>query len=84
MPRNDRARFLAACEHVDLPLAEVLSDPGKPTKYVYFPTEGFISLNAAVEGSPGVEVGMVGSEGMLGVQAALGVVTAPLHAVVQG
>ena len=84
LPRKDRVRFLAACEYVDLTLAQVLCDSGKPTKYVYFPTEGFISLVAVVEGSPGVEVGMVGSEGMLGVQMALGVVTAPLHALVQG
>jgi CRP-like cAMP-binding protein len=84
LPRKDRLRFIAACELVDLPLAEVLSNSGKPTKYVYFPTAGFISLVAVVKGSPGVEVGMVGREGMLGVQLALGVATAPLHALVQG
>ena len=84
LPRKDRLRFLAACEKVDLTLAEVLCEPGKPTKYVYFPIEGFISLIAVVKGRPGVEVGMVGREGMLGVQLALGVATAPLHAVVQG
>ncbi len=84
LPRKDRLRFIDACESVDLPLAEVLCEPGKPTKYVYFPTAGFISLIAVVKGSPGVEVGMVGREGMLGVQLALGVATAPLHALVQG
>ena len=84
LPRKDRLRFIDACEHIELPLAQVLCEPGKPTKYVYFPTEGFISLIAVVKGSPGVEVGMVGREGMLGVQLALGVATAPLHALVQG
>ena len=84
LPRKDHLRFMAACQSVDLTLAEVLCEPGKPTKYVYFPTEGFISLIAVVKGSPGVEVGMVGREGMLGVQLALGVATAPLHALVQG
>ncbi len=84
LPRKDRVRLLAACTHVELKLSEVLCDPGKPTKYVYFPTDGFISLIAVVKGSPGVEVGMVGHEGMLGVQLALGVLTAPLHALVQG
>jgi CRP-like cAMP-binding protein len=84
LPRKDRLRVLAACTHVELPLAQVLSDSGKPTKYVYFPTSGFISLISVIDGSPGVEVGMVGSEGMLGAQLALGVVTAPLHALVQG
>ena len=75
LPRKDRLRFLAACDNVELTLAEVLCEPGKPTKYVYFPSEGFISLIAVVKGSPGVEVGMVGREGMLGVQLALGVTT---------
>lgn len=84
LPRKDRLRLLAACEAVELVLAEVLCEPGKPTQYVYFPTDGFISLVAQIEGSPGVEVGMVGREGMLGAQLALGVVTAPLHALVQG
>jgi CRP-like cAMP-binding protein len=84
LPRKDRTRLIAACESVELQLADVLCEPGKPTKYVYFPTEGYISLIAVVKGSPGVEVGMVGREGMLGVQLALGVTTAPLHGVVQG
>ena len=84
LPRNDRLRFIGACENIELPLEQVLCEPGKPTKYVYFPTDGFISLIAVVKGSPGVKVGMVGREGMLGVQLALGVATAPLHALVQG
>ena len=84
LPRKDRLRFVNACECVDLTLAKVLSEHGKPTPYVYFPTSGFISLIAIVKDSPGVEVGMVGREGMLGVQLALGVSTAPLHALVQG
>lgn len=84
LPRKDRLRLLAVCEPVELVLAQVLCDPGEPTRHVYFPVDSFISLVALVEGSPGVEVGMVGREGMLGAQLALGVVTAPLHAVVQG
>jgi CRP-like cAMP-binding protein len=84
LPRKDKLRFTAACDSVDLTLAQVLCEPGKPTQYVYFPTDGFISLIAVVKGSPGVEVGMVGREGMLGVQLALGVATAPLHGLVQG
>ena len=65
-------------------LADVVSDPGKPVHYVYFPIDGFISMVAVVEGSPGVEVGMVGREGILGAHVALGVATAPFRALVQG
>ena len=76
LPRKDRSRLLAHCEQVPLELAAVLCDPGKAMRHVYFPIEGFISMVAVVEGSPGVEVGMVGREGMLGAHLALGVATA--------
>jgi len=84
LPRQSRLRLLALCEPVQLVLSEVLCEPGAPTRHVYLPTEGFISLVTLIEGSPGLEVGMVGSEGLLGAQLALGVVRAPLHALVQG
>ena len=84
LPRKDRARFIAACEAVPLVLSEVLCEPCKATRHVYFPTSGFVSLLATIEGSPGLEVGMVGREGMLGTQLALGVSTSPLRAIVQG
>jgi len=84
LPRADRAHLLAACEPAQLTLSEVLCEPGKPTRHVYFPTDGFISLVTLVEGHPGLEVGMVGREGMVGAQLALGMVTSPLHALVQG
>jgi len=65
-------------------MAQVLSEVGVPTRYVYFPTKGFISLVTPINGTPVLEVGMVGREGMLGTQLALGVRAAPLHALVQG
>lgn len=84
LPRTDRARLLAICEPVQLVLGEILCEPGQLTRHVYFPTQGFISLLASIDGKPGVEVGLVGGEGMVGSQLALGVSTVPLHALVQG
>ena len=84
LPRPARQRLLAACTSVDLVLAEVLSEPGDPTRYVYFPTSGYISLVALIDGSPGLEVGMVGREGLLGAQLVLGTGGSPLRALVQG
>lgn len=84
LPDRDRTRLLAICEPVELVLSEVLYEPGKPIRHVYFPTRGVIFLVALIAGSPGVEVGMLGREGMLGGQLALGIVTAPLHALAQG
>ena len=84
LPRKGRLRLLAQCEQVELELSKVLAESGKPTHHAYFPIEGFISLVMMVDGTQGLELGMVGREGMLGAQLALGVPTAPLHAVVQG
>lgn len=84
LPRPDRLRLLALCEPVDLVLSEVLCEAGEPTGFVYFPTEGFISLLTMASGTPGLEVGMVGNEGMLGAHLVLGVGISPVRALVQG
>ncbi len=73
LPRSDRLTILSRCEEVQLVLADVLCVPGESTPYVYFPVDGFISLVATTAGSPGLEVGMVGREGMVGAHVALGV-----------
>lgn len=84
LPRKSRLSLMKLCKPVELTMAEILCDGGKPIDHVYFPVEGFISLVTLLEGKPVLEVGMVGREGMLGAQMALGVIGEPLHAVVQG
>jgi CRP-like cAMP-binding protein len=84
LPRADRLRLLAICEPVQFVLADVLGEPNRPTQHVYFPVDGFISLVSLIDGRASVEVGMVGREGMLGAQVALGVAKSPVRALVQG
>jgi CRP-like cAMP-binding protein len=84
IPQHERQRLLSICEPVQLRLSEVLADSATITRHVYFPTGSFMSLFTSIDDSPVLEVGMVGSEGMLGTQVALGLPQSGLHARVQG
>lgn len=84
LPRKDRVRLLQHCEPVDLVFGAILCEPDDSFEHVYFPLRGFISLVAAVDGHPPLEMGLIGNEGMLGATLLLGVSTVPLRAVVQG
>lgn len=84
LPCAERQRLLEHCESVDLVFAEVLYFAHKQIPHVYFPTGSLISLITPVEGDIGLEVGLIGNEGMLGLTLMLGVDIAPFQALVQG
>ncbi len=84
LPRVDRLRLLDRCTLVALPVDHVVQEPASSTRQVYFPVDSSIALVESLDGKPCLQVGMIGSEGMLGGEVALGVARAPLHAVVQG
>jgi CRP-like cAMP-binding protein len=83
LPRAEAARFLAACERVELVFADVLARPGKAMEHVYFPLKSFISLLTPVDDT-NVEVAMAGDEGMLGLSLTFGVDVSNVRALVQG
>jgi CRP-like cAMP-binding protein len=84
LPARARKSLLAVCDAVPLTVSDEISKAGARVRDVYFPLAGFVSLIAAIEDSPGIEVGMVGTEGLLGASLALGVAIHPVRAVVQG
>lgn len=84
LARPVRSELLVLAQPCNLDLFEVLCKAGVATQCVYFPTSSYVSLVSASAGSRGVELDMVGREGMLGAHVALGVLKQPLHAVVQG
>ena len=84
LPRAELQALLARCEAVELQVGEVLHVPGARIRHVYFPTDSSISLMILADGTDYHEVGLVGSEGMLGLPLVLGVNVSALRALVQG
>ena len=74
----------ASLEPVALKFGQVLYEPGKAIRYVYFPIDCLISLLTAVDKRRTLEVGMVGKEGMAGMPFILGMGVSGVRAIVQG
>jgi CRP-like cAMP-binding protein len=58
---------------MEMPFADVLYQPGDRMGQVYFPIEGFVSVVAVLDDGGELEVGLVGSEGMIGASLILGI-----------
>jgi CRP-like cAMP-binding protein len=83
LPAEEYERLREHLTPVSLPLGETLYDQGGQIEYVYFVNTGVVSHVANMEDGASVEVGLVGSEGMIGLPVALGDDVSPNHAVVQ-
>jgi CRP-like cAMP-binding protein len=84
LPRKDYRNLLPFLEPVELAFNEVLYEPHARIRHVYFPNDCFISMLTTVDADRAAEVGLVGSEGMIGVPVVLGAAVSPFRAVVQG
>ncbi|MDH4652072.1 Crp/Fnr family transcriptional regulator [Pseudomonas sp. JS3066] len=84
IPSKERNRILNHCESVELVFGSLLCETGRIYRHAYFPITGFISLVTHLDSHRPLEMGLIGSEGMLGVTLVLGVRKAPIRAVVQG
>ncbi len=76
--------MLPKMERIALIFAENIYQPGDIIHHIYFPESGIVSLLSAVERHSALEVGIVGSEGMVGLPVFLGVKTSNTLALVQG
>ena len=84
LPRKTSQRLLAKLETVSLKFGQVLYEPGRAIRHVYFPIDCLVSLLTAVDKRRTLEVGMVGNEGMAGMPFILGVGVSGVRALVQG
>ena len=84
LPRKDHRQLMAACDEVDLSIGDILWEPQKRIRYVYFPIDCFISQLVPVDARENLELALVGREGMLGIPLVLGVNFSTLQSLVQG
>lgn len=83
LPVAEQQRLRKLCAPTVLAAGMILQDPGSAIRSVYFPLSGMISIVAALSDGAAVEVGVIGSEGMLGFETVLGGSMAVNLAVVQ-
>nr|WP_207168663.1 Crp/Fnr family transcriptional regulator [Thiocystis violacea] len=84
LPKRDWRTILSNCESVELRRGEVISEPGDQILEVYFPTDSFLSLVTPPADHGGLEVRLVGNEGMIGTPLILGVEITRIRTFVQG
>jgi CRP-like cAMP-binding protein len=80
------AEFERICPHLELvqmPLGEMLYEPGGQLLHAYFPTTAIVSLHYVMESGASSETAGVGNEGMVGISLFMGGDTTPSSAVVQ-
>ena len=73
LPMQDCRDWMALLEAVDMPVGQVLYEPGVALEYVYFPTSAIVSLLYVMENGASAEIAMVGNEGIVGMPMALGI-----------
>ena len=83
LERPEYERLAPHLEPFKLWAGDVLYQPEQPITQVFFPNRGTVSTVSVFGDGGTVEVGMVGNEGMFGVNVFLGTVSTPLEAVVQ-
>jgi CRP-like cAMP-binding protein len=84
LPRKDYRKILSFLDPVELTFAQVLYESHAQIQHVYFPSDCFVSMLTSVDDDRLAEVGLVDSEGMVGVPVVLGAAVSPFRAVVQG
>ncbi len=72
LPAEEYERLAPHLDPAPLSLSQVLFRPEDQLRYVYFPTDAIVSLLTSLEDGSGMEVGLVGREGVVGVSAFLG------------
>src|SRR6202161_4109225 len=76
-------RWIPHLEHVDMPLGQVLYEPGSTLTHVYFPTTAIVSLLYVMQNGESAEIAVVGNDGVVGVSLFMGGDSTSSRALVQ-
>lgn len=82
LPAEELESLTPQLERVQLPLGEMLYEPGSQLKHAYFPTTAIVSLHYIMESGASSESAGVGNEGVVGVSLFMGGDTTSSSAVV--
>jgi hypothetical protein len=83
LPQQELARWLPDMERVEMPLGQVLYEPGSNVTHVYFPTTSIVSLLYVMENGASAEIAVAGNEGIVGISLFMGGESTTSRAVVQ-
>src|ERR1700691_1049019 len=83
LPHEQWERWRPQLEYVDMPLGQVLYEPGNTLTHVHFPTTAIVSLLYVMKNGESAEIAVVGNEGVLGVSLFMGGGSTSSRALVQ-
>jgi CRP-like cAMP-binding protein len=83
LPQCEYDRLLPDLELVELPQGKILYESYDQINFIYFPNDAAVSLLSVSETGATVEIGLIGSEGIVGFAVALKRAKIPFSAMVQ-
>src|SRR5450432_559162 len=83
MPDAEYRRWEGLLELVDMPLGQVICEPGAEIPYAYFPCTSIVSLLYVMQNGESAEIALVGNDGVVGVTLLMGGHSSTIRAVVQ-
>jgi CRP-like cAMP-binding protein len=83
LPPDEFERISGNLHPVSLKLGHVLHETGDKMNYVYFPTTAIMSLLYIMENGSTAEIGVVGNDGVLGIELFMGGETTTNRAIIQ-
>ena len=83
LPAPEAERWRPHLELVEMPLGQVIHEPGAELDFAFFPLTAIVSLLYVMENGASAEISIVGNDGMVGVSLFMGGTTTCSRAVVQ-